>query len=72
MNKYLISIFFDYFVPLQKDFASGVAKCPPTGLWRFACRRTSSKNRIVGSGGKEMRVRMFYPLKINDYGNQED
>ena len=35
--------------------------CPPTGL-----------NRIVGSGGKTMRVRMFNSLKINDYGNQED
>ena len=34
---------------------------PPTGL-----------KEIVGSGGKEMRVRMFNSLKINDYGNQED
>ena len=34
---------------------------PPTGL-----------SRIVGSGGKTMRVRMFNSLKINDYGNQED
>ena len=34
---------------------------PPTGLYR-----------IVGSGGKRMRVRMFNSLKINDYGNQED
>ena len=34
---------------------------PPTGL-----------NRIVGSGGKTMRVRMFNSLKINDYGNQEN
>lgn len=44
------------FVSLYPDLASRVAQCPPTGLWRFACRRTSSKNRIVGSGGKAMRV----------------
>ena len=35
--------------------------CPPTGLLM-----------IVGSGGKAMRVRIIDPLKINDYGNQED
>ena len=35
--------------------------CPPTGL-----------RLIVGSGGKEMRVRKFNSLKINDYGNQKD
>lgn len=28
--------------------------------------------QIVGSGGKAMRVRISNPLKINDYGNQED
>ena len=49
------------FVSLHPDFASRVAKCPPTGLLR-----------IVGSGGKRMRVRIINPLKINDYGNQED
>jgi hypothetical protein len=48
-------------VSLCPDFASRVARCPPTGL-----------NRIVGSGGKRMRVRIINPLKINDYGNQED
>lgn len=36
-------------------------KSPPTGLLM-----------IVGSGGKKMRVRIIDPLKINDYGNQED
>jgi hypothetical protein len=48
-------------VSLHPDFASRVAKCPPTGLLM-----------IVGSGGKKMRVRIIDPLKINDYGNQED
>ena len=51
-------VFTNNFVTLHLDFASRVASSPPTGL-----------NKIVGSGGKKMRVRMFYPLKINDYGN---
>jgi len=50
-----------FILPLHSVIASRVAKCPPTGLLR-----------IVGSGGKRMRVSYINPLKINDYGNQED
>ena len=50
------------FVSLHQKLASRVLKCTPTGL---VCI-------VVGSGGKMMRVRMYNPLKINDYGNQED
>jgi len=63
MNKTLIKFgVFDYSCYFCTQFLHQEWHlCPPTGLLM-----------IVGSGGKRMRVRIINPLKINDYGNQED
>ena len=54
----------DIILYLGKDYVPLQSNCIKSGIMP-----TNRPKQIVGNGGKEMRVRMFYPLKINDYGN---
>ena len=73
-NHKVSSIKLEFFLYLCTRFSIKSGIKPTNRPWRFARRRTSSKNRIVGSGGKKMRVgkSILSLTKCKRYGNQED